>query len=332
MTRILKYSGSVKNIWEEESNDEVLFFEFTDKYSIYDWGEMPDLIPNKGKALTLLAEAFFKLLPTKSHFISLEKDLLKVKKVHVPAINKYSDYQYYKQRPKNVLVPLEVIFRFGIPQGSSIIKRAENENYLSSIGINKSELFEGNRFQNPIIEFSTKLETLDRYLSYEEAQEISGLSNFEFTSLIELTMSTAKSLKEIFNKVGAELWDGKFEFSLNESRELILVDSIGPDELRVIYKEIHLSKEILRQAYQDSEWLKELVNAKKTLSDKSFEDKNAFEVLKNSLDSQPKNLKPEFIQRVSLMYQKLCDEIYFLAFERKPFGVDFNFEDLKVKK
>ena len=50
---------------------------------------------------------------------------LKVKKidVHPPIFTgKNWDYSIYQKRPTNCLVPLEVIFRWGMPSGSSLKK------------------------------------------------------------------------------------------------------------------------------------------------------------------------------------------------------------------
>ena len=36
----MMYKGSVKNV-RGEKNADVIFFEYSDRYSIFDWGEMP---------------------------------------------------------------------------------------------------------------------------------------------------------------------------------------------------------------------------------------------------------------------------------------------------
>ena len=55
----LKYRGSVKDIYGPDE-DGALFFRFSDRYSIFDWGEMPDQLTNKGKSLAHTAFLFFK--------------------------------------------------------------------------------------------------------------------------------------------------------------------------------------------------------------------------------------------------------------------------------
>ena len=55
----LVYEGSVKKIWKPEKENDKLWFQFTDAYSVFDWGRMPDDIENKGKSLALMGDYFF---------------------------------------------------------------------------------------------------------------------------------------------------------------------------------------------------------------------------------------------------------------------------------
>ncbi|MEK7817609.1 MAG: phosphoribosylaminoimidazolesuccinocarboxamide synthase, partial [Actinomycetota bacterium] len=52
-------------------------FFFSDRYSVFDWGEMPDQIPHKGESIALLGAYFFERLedmgiPT--HYLGLIED------------------------------------------------------------------------------------------------------------------------------------------------------------------------------------------------------------------------------------------------------------------
>ena len=49
-----QYTGSVKNVLASIEDPDSLWFAFTDDYSVFDWGKMPDSITNKGKALALI--------------------------------------------------------------------------------------------------------------------------------------------------------------------------------------------------------------------------------------------------------------------------------------
>ncbi len=54
----LLYEGSVKNIYQADDSAQ-LWFQYTDDYSVFDWGKMPDPIPGKGEMLARLGEWFF---------------------------------------------------------------------------------------------------------------------------------------------------------------------------------------------------------------------------------------------------------------------------------
>ena len=46
----LFHRGSVKNILGE-TDAKQLIFAYSNRYSVFDWGEMPDHIPHKGECL-----------------------------------------------------------------------------------------------------------------------------------------------------------------------------------------------------------------------------------------------------------------------------------------
>src|SRR5580658_7682038 len=58
----LQYEGSVKNVYSNPAEPQSLWFAFTDQYSVFDWGKMPDLIANKGNALALMGTHIFQTL------------------------------------------------------------------------------------------------------------------------------------------------------------------------------------------------------------------------------------------------------------------------------
>ena len=61
----LQYEGSVKRVWSEKSEPDKLWFEFTDHYSVFDWGKMPDTIENKG-GMAIIGAYFFERLAKRS--------------------------------------------------------------------------------------------------------------------------------------------------------------------------------------------------------------------------------------------------------------------------
>ena len=65
------------------------------------------------------------------------------------------NYDFYKTNPSNTLIPLEFIFRFGTPKGSSLLRRLSNHfdpGYLKELGLLKIPV-ENEVFEQPIVEF-----------------------------------------------------------------------------------------------------------------------------------------------------------------------------------
>ena len=356
------HRGSVKNIRRDE-NSEDLFFEYTDGYSVFDWGTMPNMLNGKGRSLAAMADIFFNLLGSakswknfkfadciqppllkklktqglKHHGLGLVKEhpsLYKVKAVEIlrptPIQNDGTlnwDYSLYENWPSGVLVPLEVIFRFGLPSGSSFFERAKNKDYCQSLGLTR-EVREGDILERPIIEYSSKLETSDRYMSYDEASTISYLREKEFEQLHGLSIALAYKLKEIFENLGIFLWDGKFEFAFIEGerdfRDFMLVDSIGPDELRLSYNGIPLSKQNLRNFYMNGAWHRAVVKAKQIARKRGLADWKSICI--EELKEEPPPLESTILNGVEMMYKSLANELAKKSFLREIFSDAWSLE------
>jgi phosphoribosylaminoimidazole-succinocarboxamide synthase len=368
----LLYRGSVKNVRGEVSSEKLLF-EFSDRYSVFDWGEMPDQLDGKGEALALMGSAFFSYLESPSNWRNLftseilhdtfskeylealsqselfktycEKGLnhhalisaeeikagpfLSVKNIQVlrPDLTADGyDYELYKTKPLNALVPLEVIFRLGLAPGNSLTKRLGSDlSKWQSFGF--SEIPKNNGLlKSPVIDFSTKLEKGDRYLSYDEAQRIAGLSTKECDKLHQMTHLIALNLFEFHSRIGLELWDGKIEVAFSGThpeRDFMLVDSIGIDELRLLYKGKSFSKEFLREVYKTSSWYEKLEASKKEalLSGDDFK-----RICLEKYEASPMKLSEEDKLKAESVYKSYCNEILLTMGEPQAFPREFNLE------
>jgi phosphoribosylaminoimidazole-succinocarboxamide synthase len=52
------YEGSVKNLRGVDGQSP-LIFEYSNRYSVFDWGAMPDELDNKGASLAFMGNLFF---------------------------------------------------------------------------------------------------------------------------------------------------------------------------------------------------------------------------------------------------------------------------------
>jgi len=366
----LLYSGSVKDVYEMPGHDRRLVFEFSDRYSIFDWGQMPDLLPGKGEALATMGDLFFRLLGDPASWdqwhISeiypkfwrdsltsspLYKNLKRhgaahhsfglvdesntplpvgraAKRLAVKAFDRPTapssslggklsfDYSAYTLRPTNALVPLEVVFRFGAPEGSSFLQRASTDcAYALGFGFSEAPVA-GEMFAYPIVEFFTKLEPSDRFLSRDEAMLVGGLSAAELDDLVSITLLIALRLKDVVAQFGLELWDGKFEFafmpeletSSENKRGFMLVDSIGPDELRLIGPGgVHFSKEFLRRVYRGTNWYNAMEKAKKLATERG--EKDWKRICGEELNASPDKLPLRALESARLMYPALTQAL-----------------------
>lgn len=289
----LVHQGSTKDVYQS-GND--YLFKFSDRYSVFDWGEMPDHLEGKGQALARFTKLIYKEIESRGvrhHLINRD---CKDNEIVVKPFKVIRD-ESSLAKLTNVFIPLEVIFRMGYAKGSSLKKRMKTESDWKLAGMSRA-YHELEMFDGPMIDFTTKLERFDRPLTHSEAKELSGLSDTEWNSLLKVTTTVAETLKEVFGKHDITLWDGKIELALGENREIILVDSIGPDELRLTKDNVQLSKEIIRQYYRQTEWYKQLDSVKEKHGE-NFKD----------FISPPPKLPKEFKASLEELYSVLPDMI-----------------------
>lgn len=311
----LLYEGSVKNLLQAEDSA-LLWFEYTDDYSVFDWGKMPDPIAGKGEMVARLGEWFFqqlsdmetwkklgladrpevaRWLPIRHHFLKREENRLLVTKVEIPVLradtvggNLVYDYGFPPQ-PRQ-LIPLEVLFRFGVPAGSSLLQRKDWYAF---------DIYEGAEFDQPLIEFSTKLESKDRVISYQEAGLILKGNTDTLAELHGSTLAVALFLQAVFAGRGLKLWDGKLEWALVDGK-LTLVDSIGPDELRVSQGDAVFSKQFLRNFYLDSPWHKAVLEGGELAKKRGTDDWKS--IVRGELGQEPGQITGPYRDAAECLY------------------------------
>ena len=295
-------------------------FIFSDRYSVFDWGEMPDYIENKGKSLCISAAYFFEKLEKmgmKTHYIGLVEDgdakkiaeiknlpntmEVKLVKVLKPLQkNNAYDYSLYKKEQNNFLIPLEIIYRQSLPKGSSVFKRLnEGTLKLKDLGLEKMPVSQQD-LEKPFLDVSTKLESSDRYMGWIEAKQISHLSSQEMDEIKKITLLINQLINEEAKKIGLKYEDGKIELAFNEQRKFLAVDVLGTlDECRFTFKGMPISKEITRLYYRKTHWYKELIDAKKK-DEVSWKDK---------VNLSPPPLPPRLKELISMAYCAFTNEI-----------------------
>jgi phosphoribosylaminoimidazole-succinocarboxamide synthase len=325
--------GSVKDleVIEKPTTDKmgVGRFHFSDRYSVFDWGEMPDHIDGKGEALCLMgAYCFEKLEETgvRSHYRGLvdktgklvsfkeirqptrtmEVNLVKVYKPETRAAQGKIEYDYsrYTLNLKNCLIPLEIIYRNGLPEGSSVFKRLKQGKItLKALGLDHTPK-PGERLAKPIFDVSTKLEETDRYVTWEEAKKIAGISNIELIAVKNILAKVNDTITEMACHAKLDNEDGKIELAFDNERKLMVVDVVGTlDECRFTYDGVHVSKEVARQFYKKTGWYRDVEDAKKAAETQGIRDWKAL------CKSQPPKLDAPLNAIISGMYMAAANEL-----------------------
>jgi len=304
-------------------------FHFSDRYSVFDWGEMPDQIEGKGAALCLMGAYCFENLEEKAiktHYRGLvakngkvvtfeeleqptnimEFNLVNVVKPETYRENgklKY-DYSMFTPNLKNYLIPLEIMYRNGLPEGSSVFKRlAQGTVTLKDLGVDHYPKA-GERLLNPIFDVSTKLEEADRYVKWEEAKKIAGLTDDETAKIMAILSKVNSTISQIASGAGLENEDGKIELAFDHVRTLMVIDVVGTlDECRFTYKGFHISKEIARQFYRKTKWYDDVEEAKKTAETEGIKD------WRTICKSQPSKLAIQLKKIIREMYMAAANEL-----------------------
>ncbi|QSG15891.1 phosphoribosylaminoimidazolesuccinocarboxamide synthase [Halapricum desulfuricans] len=314
---------------DEEPTAEALgrgAFVFTDDYSVFDWGKMPDEIPHKGASLCAMGARNFELLeqnhvPTHYEGVAIDGDAvgaadsrvtvdladalaagvapreMAISLTQVPDLphdgDDYDYDAYHDAAGENYLIPLEIVFRNTVPVGSSLRKRTDPADHGLDYNVWPDEPVD---LPQPVVEFSTKYERQDRYLDREEADRIAGTVDID--RLEELALSVDHILNRQAERAGFVHEDGKIE-CLYYRGEIRVADVVGTfDENRFSYDGQEVSKEVIRQYHKRTqpEWVEAVSEAKSEADERGVAD------WKSLCDRTPEPLDDAVIEAASDLY------------------------------
>ncbi|SFG57562.1 phosphoribosylaminoimidazole-succinocarboxamide synthase [Halopelagius inordinatus] len=290
-------------------------FVFTDQYSVFDWGEMPDHVGGKGASLCTMGAHNFELLDVNhvpTHYVGVIEDgevrelgeckrpptEMAIELTQVPDLpflgDGAYDYDAYREAAgENYLIPLEIVFRNTVPVGSSLRTRGSPREY----GLDSTEWpDEAVELPEPVVEFSTKYEERDRYLDREEADRIAGAADVD--RLEELALAVNHILNGRAERGGFVHEDGKIECLYHEGT-IKVADVVGTfDENRFSYDGQEVSKEVVRQYYKraDPEWVEAVSEAKSRADAEGVAD------WRSLCERDPDPLPADVLDAVSEMY------------------------------
>ena len=264
--------GKVKDIYELD-NEELLFV-FTDRVSAYDI-VLPSTIPRKGEVLCKLAAYWFNYLRVSHHMVRVE-----------------DANRMVVRRLK--MIPVECVVR-GYLYGSLYERLAKGEVNLPVKPINAGKLPE------PYFDPTTKSDVKDKPVTVDQIVDEGWLDQEETIVLKDTSVNIYKKMSERADKAGFILADLKLEFGFDDEGNIVLADSIGPDEFRLWPRE-NYSPGKNQESYDKQlirDWLSK-VGYKKTLD----EARKAGHPTPRPPDL-PKDLVDETSKRYVIAYERL---------------------------
>lgn len=240
--RSLIKKGKVKDAYEYDL-DHVLF-EFSDRISAFDV-ILPTVVPKKGEILCNFAKFFFENLNVNNHYIkTVGSNKIVVKKLDI--------------------IPIECIVR-GYLYGGLFDRVNSGEVTIECENILATKLIE------PIFDPTTKSDIKDEPITEEQILSQGIVSETELEYLKSTSISIYKKILSMASKSGFLIADLKLEFGKDKNGNILLADSIGPDEFRLWSQDKYkigktqesFDKQILRDWLIDSGFKKQLDYARK---------------------------------------------------------------------
>ncbi len=270
------HSGKVKDVYELDEKN--LLFHFTDRVSAYDVPMITN-IKGKGEILCNFAEFWFNYLDSKNHMVRLDaKDKMVVKKLR--------------------MIPLECVVR-GYLYGSLYERYIAGNNSLDLAPNMKI----ASKLKDPIFDPTTKSKIHDQPISEDQILAEKILTNNELKHVKDLSIRLYKQMSNISNDAGFIMADVKFEFGKDpSSNEIILADSLGPDEFRMWNKDSYKVGE--EQVSYDKQYLRDW------LTKIGFRDKikNASKDGKMPIPPElPSTVVNELLKRYAYVYKKISE-------------------------
>jgi phosphoribosylaminoimidazole-succinocarboxamide synthase len=270
----LSHSGKVKDIYEVDSKN--LLFHFTDRVSAFD---VPMITPivGKGEILCKFAEFWFRVLNVKNHMIRIEGcDKMLVRKL--------------------TMIPIECIVR-GYLYGS-LFERTKRGDF--NLGIVAENCIMASKLKRPFFDPTTKNNIHDRPISETEILDTRILDTDELNQIKATSLTIYNRMSKLADKADFIIADAKFEFGRDPSTgEIILADSIGPDEFRIWPKSLYAPGKL--QDSFDKQYLRDWlikIGFKKKVDDSEGD-------IKPSPPPLPRGLVDELLNRYTYVYEKI---------------------------
>ncbi len=197
----LLYSGKAKNVYKTKDSD-IIRIEFTDKATAGN-GLKADEFETKGRLNLEISTILYSYL---------EKNGINTHLISYNIADNIQDCYFCK------LIPLEVIIR----------------NKAAGSMARTMGVVEGCELSRPVFELSYKDDSLnDPFINDDYAYALNIVNEDELNFIKETTFKINELLIALFKRIKLDLIDFKIEFGINNEGNIMLIDEISPDTMRL---------------------------------------------------------------------------------------------------
>jgi phosphoribosylaminoimidazole-succinocarboxamide synthase len=291
----IHHPTSVKTIFvvqrPTETEPGIADFRFNPVFSVFDYGTLEPPVPLDNSTIAMMAAFNFERLREaglESHYLGLVHEgeaisaatairlSLTPDTVRVWLVNRLLpihgaarwNYTVFQTPPSNhFVVPIEFISRVRIGANSSVWKRvSRGEITLADLGL-PPNIQPGDPLPNHVLDYSTKYEPEDRYVSAEHARQITGFPPERWARINQTTAEASRLMTDWARSKGVEREDGKVEYVTLDHRNShdVLGDAVTTlHEDRLILDGTDITKQAIRDAVRRSSpaWVAEIDRAK----------------------------------------------------------------------
>lgn len=245
-------------------------YEFTDEYSVFGFGRMPDRLPGKGEAICRIAASQLELLESEGIRTHLRRPILP-NRLECTVARRLDRAEPIEPGTANYVVPLHAVFR------NEVDGDPERVADTASVVLH------------------TPGPAGEEFPTTEQAAERSGLAPEELRRIEELTLEVDRILARRAGELGLGLLDGRVEFAVLEPGELVVIGTPGtPDDARYTIDGIQVGKQVMRDYYRHlnlEDEIREWLTAGRP----------------RSTWPEPPPLPMGFVLPVANMYRSLCE-------------------------
>jgi len=311
-------------------------FKYRPVFSVFDYGTIEPPVPLDNSTINLMMGLNFENMAEQgipSHYVGLVTDkweLITAKEAitrkEAPTIarvkfaNRFMprfqdgqwDYSMFENgETKCYVQPIEFISRNDLPEASSVWKRVKKgEITMQDLGL-PADFKPGDRVPEnlkPILDYSTKFEPDDRYLSPAQAQQLMAIDFTRFNQINLMTKRASVFMTDYAASRGFERLDGKVEYvtflSPSDGKTLdVLGDAVCTwhEDRLVTPQGLGISKQRIRNKVKElnPEWYAEIERAKQQAKDEGIED---FRTLMNP-GIEYTSPSPEFFEAINQLFR-----------------------------